>query len=152
MVALVALAALSAAGAGAADVVSVSVSGPLSARAGSEAIALVQVTVKRGFHVQANPVRNPFLIPVVLNVPASSGVVPEAPAYPVHKTMRLLGSDEELVVYDGTFSIRLPLRIESHAPAGRVTLQGGLRYQACDDRHCLFPATLPLELPVDIKR
>lgn len=30
-------------------------------------------------------------------------------------------------------------------PAGELTLKGSLRYQACDDRKCYLPETVPLE-------
>ena len=112
----------------------------------------LQVTVRTGFHVQANPVRNRLLKPIVLEVRPTQIATPGAPVYPPSKTMRLDGTDEDLVIYDGAFTIRLPLRIASDAPAGPVTIQATLRYQACDDRYCLFPATIPVELPLTISR
>ena len=31
------------------------------------------------------------------------------------------------------------------SPSGAVVLKGSLRYQACDDRECYVPATVPVE-------
>ncbi len=134
----------------AAEVVSVKPPGAILATAGQDALAVIQVAVKHGYHVQANPVRNPSLIPIVLDVKADRTVVPGSPIYPSAKTMRLDGSEEDLVVYDGTFVVQLPLKIAPDAQRGRVTLNGTLRYQACDDRHCLFPVTLPVKLVVQV--
>ena len=65
--------------------------------------------------------------------------------------MRLPGDSRDLVVYDGTFAISLPVKAAGDAAAGEtVTLRGTLRYQACDDRHCLFPVTLPVTIVVTI--
>lgn len=139
-----------AANATAADVLSVRPPAAILATAGQDAIAAIQVAVKHGYHVQANPVRNPSLIPIVLDVKPDRTVVPGSPIYPSAKTMRLNGSEEDLVVYDGTFVIRLPLKIAPDAQRGRVPLSGTLRYQACDDRHCLFPVTLPVNLVVEV--
>src|SRR5258708_18826879 len=93
------------------DVVRVKVPPSLRAVANKRTIVDVQVTVQPGFHVQANPVRNPLLIPIVLSVPASRAITPGAPIYPASKIMRLQGSAEDLVVYDRTFVIQLPLNI-----------------------------------------
>lgn len=134
----------------AAEVVAVA-SDPQFAHPGQVVVAQVRVSVAPGFHVQANPVRNRFLIPIVLAVKPDTAVTPGAPVYPVAKTMRLEGSDEDLVIYDGEFEIRLPLHVADNAPAKRLRLTGTLRYQACDDHHCLFPTTVPLELSLEIK-
>ena len=133
------------------DVLRVQVPGEIQCAAGKATVVEVQMSVRAGFHVQANPVRNRFLKPIVLDVPTTQTVVTGPPRYPESKIMRLDGSDEDLVIYDGTFSIRLPLAVASDAPVGPVTLRGVLRYQACDDRHCLFPAEVPIELRLTIR-
>jgi len=115
-------------------------------------MATIQVSVKRGYHVQANPVKNPSLVPIVLDVKPDEMVVPGPPVYPLSKKLRLDGSDEDLAVYDGTFVIRLPLTIVPNALRSRLILSGTLRYQACDDRHCLFPVTLPVKLIILVGR
>jgi DsbC/DsbD-like thiol-disulfide interchange protein len=113
----------------------------------------IQVTVKPGYHVQANPVENPDLIPITLKLDAAGSVSVGDPVYPAAKRMRLPGDSQDLVVYDGTFAIFLPVKVGRDAVGGEtVTLRGTLRYQACDDRHCLFPVTLPVALVVTIRK
>jgi DsbC/DsbD-like thiol-disulfide interchange protein len=111
----------------------------------------LQVVVKPGYHVQANPVENPSLIPITLKIDGAKGISVGEPLYPTAKRMRLPGDSQDLVVYDGTFAIALPLETGRNATGGAtVTLKGSLRYQACDDSHCLFPVTLPVELAVTV--
>jgi hypothetical protein len=136
----------------AADVLSFRVPEFIPATAGQDTMATIQVSVKRGYHVQANPVKNPSLVPIVLDVKPDEMVVPGPPVYPLSKKLRLDGSDEDLAVYDGTFVIRLPLRVAPDAQRSRLILSGTLRYQACDDRYCLFPVTLPVKLIVLVRR
>jgi thiol:disulfide interchange protein DsbD len=113
----------------------------------------IQVAVKPGYHVQANPVENPDLIPITLKIDAAGSVSVGKPVYPAAKRMRLRGDSQDLVVYDGTFTISLPVKVGLEGAAGdTVTLRGTLRYQACDDRHCLFPVTLPVAVVVTIAR
>jgi thiol:disulfide interchange protein DsbD len=113
----------------------------------------IQVAVKPGYHVQANPVENPDLIPITLKIDAEGGVSVGEPVYPAAKRMRLRGDSQDLVVYDGTFVISLPIKVGlDGTPGDTVTLRGTLRYQACDDRHCLFPVTLPVAVVVTIAK
>jgi DsbC/DsbD-like thiol-disulfide interchange protein len=106
--------------------------------------------VKPGYHVQANPVENPSLIPITLKMDAAESVSVGEPLYPAPKRLRLPGDTQDLVVYDGTFVIAFPLQAGRNATAGAITLKGTLRYQACDDSHCLFPVTLPVALAVTV--
>lgn len=110
----------------------------------------LQVVVRPGYHVQANPVENPSLIPITLRIDPSPHISIGVPRYPGAKRLRLAGDDQDLVVYDGRFDIALPIAVGNDAAPGDVTLAGSLRYQACDDRHCLFPVTLPVAVSVTV--
>jgi len=133
------------------DVVTVQPPPGIEVKPGAGTRVAIQIAVKPGYHVQANPVENPDLIPITLKIDAAGSVSVGEPVYPVAKRMRLPGDSQDLVVYDGTFSISLPVKVGRDAAAGEaVTLKGTLRYQACDDRYCLFPVTLPVALVVTI--
>lgn len=108
----------------------------------------IEVAVRPGYHVQANPAAYPNLIPITLTLPPARGVATGAPTYPAPKRLRLEGSGDQLLVYDGRFRIVVPMA-RYVALAAPIRLQGSLRYQGCDDRHCLFPQTVPLVLTVD---
>ena len=49
---------------------------------------------------------------------------------------------EKLDVYTGSFTIKLPVV----AAAGEHTVEGALRYQACDHAACYPPKTLPVQI------
>ena len=120
--------------------------------AGSATSIGIQVRVKPGYHVQANPVENSSLIPITLKIDPAAGVTVGRPVYPTAKRIRLPGDDHDLVVYDGEFTIALPVQLTSDfAPGDTVALNGSLRYQACDERHCLFPVTVPLTLALRVR-
>ncbi len=154
---LAALAVLSALGglpasAFAIDVVRVLPPSGVELQPGASTRVVLQVVVKLGYHVQANPVENPSLIPITLKIDGAKDISVGEPLYPTAKRLRLPGDDQDLVVYDGSFAIAFPLEVARDATAGQtVTLKGGLRYQACDDSHCLFPVTLPVALAVTVR-
>ena len=56
----------------------------------------------------------------------------------------------ELLTYEDTFEIIIPLKASESAQPGDWVLQGSLRYQACDARSCLFPASVSVSLPVRV--
>lgn len=119
-------------------------------RGGAQAVARVDVRVKSGYHVQANPVLDPALIPITLAMEPAQGFDLGAPRYPGARRFRLQGAQDDLVVLDGTFSIEVPLRATRGSGAGARTLRGTIRFQACDHEHCLFPRALPVEIPLAV--
>lgn len=147
------LAALSAAPASAhaLEVVSVLPIPAMELAAGGQTHIPIHLMVKPGYHVQANPVENPSLIPITLTIEPVEGISVGTPHYPRAKRLRLADDDQDLVVYDGTFVIALPVNARPDAAGASFTLKGSLRYQACDDRHCLFPVTLPVVIPVSVE-
>ncbi len=133
------------------DVVTVEPVATASARPGSSVQAALQVRVKSGYHVQANPAANASLIPITLSVDPSSMLTSDPPVYPSPRRMRLPGDTDDLLVYDGTFPIVVPLKVARNAsPGDKLAVRGTLRYQACDDSHCLFPASVPVLITVAV--
>lgn len=72
--------------------------------------------------------------------------------YPASRQMRLPVINETVPVYVDSFRLTADMltgyesRIRPQLNAqGELTMRGTLRYQACDDRTCYMPATLPLE-------
>lgn len=132
------------------ELVTVSSPAPVIVAQGGEGQARVSVIVADGFHVQANPASAEFLIPLRLQIRAKGGVRATIPAYPMGEPYRVNGMPSELMTYDGTFEIVVHLRAGASAPPGDKSLRGVLRYQACDDRSCRFPASVPVTIPVRV--
>lgn len=152
LLALLALLGLAAAPAGADGLIAarVMLPAPLEVAPGGSDTVRIEVQVRPGFHVQANPVLDPSLIPITLTLQGQPGVGVGRAVYPHAKRFRLSGATDELVVYDGRFHIQAPITVARQAPAGRLQLRGSLRYQACDDRTCLPPRTVPVLVPVHV--
>jgi DsbC/DsbD-like thiol-disulfide interchange protein len=131
-------------------VVSVTSPAPAKLAPGARAEVRFSVTVKKGFHVQANPASEPYLVPLRLEMKSDSRVRIAKTHYPPGKPWRLTGTEQDLSTYDGTFEIRLDLEAAPQATPGEVTLSGTLHYQACDDRVCLRPASVPVSLAVSV--
>lgn len=125
---------------------------PLSLKPGGSQWLFIPVQVAEGYHVQANPASEDYLIALRLDLRCPEGLTCGPPVYPSSKPFRLKGSDKELDVYDGLMELRLTLSADGDVAPGERTVEGTLRYQACDDRRCLFPATAPVSVPVQVVR
>ena len=131
-------------------IVTIIPSKPVAIAKGQTAQLFVRAKIKKGFHIQANPAADEFLIPAILTIQATEGIMPGNPVYPPGHPYRLKGSNKDLLTYEDEVVIRLPVKVLDSAPLGNANLTGGLRVQPCDDRKCLFPRTIPVTIPVKI--
>ena len=86
-------------------------------------------------------------------------------SYPRSKILYLPAIKERVPVFEGTFRIRQELKVNSMADFSNslgtdgkmVAIKAHLEYQACDNKICFLPASVPLEwkiqvLPLDRQR
>ena len=92
----------------------------------------LRVTIRAGWHVNANPASLPYLIPTEVQ-----GDVRNV-RYPEGEEFEFAFSDESLSVLSGTISIG------GEIDRNESTLR--LVYQACDDRRCLAPVDKTIEV------
>ncbi len=123
---------------------------PVTIARGESTELLVTVKIKDGFHLQANPVANQFLVPTSLTMKPGNNLVMEAPIYPEGHPFTLKGSPEVLSTYEKKLVIRLPVTVLSSAKIGPKNVTGELSFQPCNSRSCLFPRSIPVSIPVMI--
>lgn len=131
-------------------VVTVTAPKDVAIRAGGSAEGRIVVTVAEGFHLQANPASEKYLIPTKLELSEGFGVKPGKPVYPTGRPYRLPGATSDLSVYEGRFEIRTPLEAGRDAQPGTYTVTGKLHYQSCDARRCLPPTFVAVTLTVGV--
>ena len=110
----------------------------------------ISVTLTEGYHLQANPASEAYLVPTRLELEGSADVTVSKITYPPGKPYRLNGADKDLQTYDGNFEIGVLLKASSVARSGKRILQGRLHYQACDSKTCLPPTSVPLTMRVRV--
>jgi len=102
----------------------------------------VDISAPTGVHVYAPGVSG--YIPIDLQIADAPAYSVHPGEYPASKTMRLAAIDETVPVYLGDFRIVREITISKNAAQGELTVQGSLRYQACDEKQCYVPETIPL--------
>lgn len=110
----------------------------------------LEVVVKEGYHVQANPASNEFLIPTTIEDISVKGVSVGKPKYPPGKPFTLEGTSSPILVYDGRFYISLPIEVSPNTQLSQTKLTGSFRYQSCDAKRCYFPQSISFNIPFEI--
>ena len=125
---------------------------PLMARAGATFEVTLRFEVASGYHINSNKPTLDYLIPTRLEWSSSKlkhlgDIFPQA----VLRSFSF-APQKRLAVYEGRQTLKSRFAVPAEAPAGRLTLQGKLRYQACDDKACYPPASVDFQVPVEIRR
>ncbi len=111
--------------------------------AGKRSVLELHFRVVDGFHVNSHAPKSELLIPTQVTLQPAIGVKAETIEYPAGTTYSFsFDPSEKLDVYTGAFTVKFPVVAE----AGTHTMEGALRYQACDHAACYPPKTLPLQV------
>lgn len=118
--------------------------------AGHRVALTLDIDLKPNMHVYAPGVQG--YIAIDWKMKDSDLAASHETAYPPSEKLHLQAIDETVPVYRGHFRLTRDVTVGQDAkvaPAldadGRFTVEGTLRYQACDDRLCYIPQELPLK-------
>ena len=111
---------------------------------------VLDIDLKAKMHVYAPGVQG--YIPIEWTLESSPAAKPHNFDYPASKMLHLEVINETVPVYrdhvrlqrEITFGAENQLKPLLNA-TGELVLKGAFKYQACDDRECYLPATIPLE-------
>jgi hypothetical protein len=106
------------------------------------------IAIKAGWHINAHEVDDPFVVPTSLSVSVTPGSAGSTSYPPATRTLEVSGM--KLKVYDGKFSIIVPLSLTPGAAPGSVAVSGVLDYQPCNELQCLEPRHTKFKTSVKI--
>lgn len=119
-----------------------------AAQAGKRNDRELRFVIQSGLHINSHTPHSRFLIPTTLTLDTTPGVHIVSVEYPKGVDYRFqFAPRDALNVYTGDFGVLLRLG----ARPGNYTVHGSLHYQACDDRACNPPQTLPILLNITAK-
>lgn len=123
----------------------------VEARAGESVGAAVRLSIASGYHVNANPATERFLIPTSLEVKPEAGISVDKITYPQPLTKKFPFAETPLAVYEGDARITMSVSVPRDAAPGQHALAARLRVQPCDDEKCYPPTTVETSIPVMIR-
>ena len=130
---------------------------------GSLITLITEVRLPREVHVYA-PGTNGYK-PIELVIDSTPNVEFRPTIYPRSKVLFMPAINERVPVFEGIFRIRQDVKVSSAAEFSSslgtdgkdFTINGTLRYQACDSKTCFLPNALPVQwhlkvMPLDRQR
>ncbi len=127
-------------------------------RPGNRVRLLLEVELKPKMHVYAPGVQKSY-IPIDWQVATSSAWLASPASYPPARTLHLEAIGETVPVYDGLFYLERDLTIGQQNEVRPVLndkqqliVEGTFRYQACDDKMCFPPTSVPLKWVFQVER
>ena len=121
-----------------------------TAAPGQRLVLTLDLELKPNMHVYAPGVEG--YIPIEWKMKDSDAAVAQGTVFPPAQKLHLAVIDETVPAYSGHFRLTRDIDIaqaDKVKPAldssGRFSIQGTLRYQACDDRICYIPQELPIQ-------
>ncbi|HEY7497226.1 MAG TPA: protein-disulfide reductase DsbD domain-containing protein [Vicinamibacterales bacterium] len=109
---------------------------------GAKLSLVVEIAPKPKMHVYAPGEKEG--IPVALTLEPNPAIKAAAPEFPPAEKFFFEPLNLTQRVYSKPFRITQPIAIAGAPPSGPLTIKGSLRYQACDDKVCYLPKTVPL--------
>ena len=101
---------------------------------------VVKASLEPGWHVNSHRPSEDYLIATSVKVDAGPGVRAGEANYPEGVLKKFSFAEKPLSVYEGAFSVSVPLTFEGGEPS---EIAGAVEYQACNDTQCLAPASVP---------
>ena len=115
---------------------------------GATARLAVEMAIANGFHINANPPSEEWLIATAVTVGGVAGVAAEQTFYPKAEKVLFGFWPQPLAVYERSAVAGVRLSVEPDAPLGEHTLDISVDYQACNDQACLAPTRVSMVLPM----
>jgi hypothetical protein len=117
---------------------------------GSVAAVTLRAVLPPGFHANSNTPTDEYLIPLTLKW-AGGPLQVDGIVYPKGALEKYPFSAKPLSVVTGEFSISTKFKVPESAANGAAAQNGTLKYQACNDRMCFAPKTVPVSVTLEIE-
>lgn len=119
-----------------------------SARPGETYPAAVVIEMEPGWHINSATPYQDWLIPLELMIDTVPGLTPGNIIYPPGSDFLL--ADETMSVLSGKTIVYYQIAVAPDAPQRDIRLPVKIAYQPCDDKKCLQPAEMEVDLLVTV--
>lgn len=120
---------------------------------GRAARGTVTMTIPAGYHANANPASEAYLIPTSVALSGPAGVTFGAVAYPRPLLKKFSFSNgKALKVYEGTVRMSFTVNVPANFGGSEVVVNAKVRVQSCDDKTCFAPKTIDTTLRAAVSK
>lgn len=126
-------------------------------RSGQRISLVLDVQLAHGLHVYAPGVSDDF-IPIAWIIQESPALVVRAATFPAAKIVKLKAIKAKAPVFEGSFRLVREVTVAKDQIVNplldaqkNLIIEGGLKYQACDEKQCFPPETVPVRWTVNVE-
>lgn len=117
--------------------------------AGSEFKAAILLNIKDMWHINAHNPGPDYLIGAEINIEPHDQFILSDIRYPESEKYEFdFSQDEEIYVYEGLAPIFASFRAPESLESGDYTIERTLTIQACSDKVCLSPSSVPIKFSI----
>lgn len=111
---------------------------------------LFSIHIKRPWYIHGTHAGQSGLFPTSLTLEGPEGIEIKRIAFPPPQEKTFSFAKDPVAVYSGNFTVRATLTIEKETPVGRHEIKGAFASQACSEKSCLPPETVPISFRVSV--
>lgn len=125
----------------------------VSVAVGKTAALKFDCRVNQGFHINSNKPNSELLIPTEFKFSLPTELMIAGVTYPAGQQLTFpFMPNEPLSVYSGDFEVTANVRASQHLKPGTYRVHAQLKYQACNDRQCFAPKSMPVDFDVKVSK
>jgi hypothetical protein len=120
---------------------------------GRPTVITLHFHVLPGFHINSDKPLSELLLATNLKLDPPGDIALGHIRFPEGKLMSFpFAQEEKLSVYSGDFEVKVTVFTTRGTKPGPYRTRGTLQYQACNDRQCFAPKSLPFTFDVKVLR
>lgn len=120
---------------------------------GGKAPVEMMFRVVPGFHINSNKPNSDLYIPTKITFDVPTDISIAGMQYPEGELISLpFDPDTKLSVYTGDIDVKGLVMTTKSVPRGTYRVHGNFRYQACDNRACYPPTSVPIQFDVVVSK
>jgi thiol:disulfide interchange protein DsbD len=121
-----------------------------SVRPGDKFKIAVAIEIAPGYHIQAHVPSEAGLVATVVTLTPPAGIRVNESTYPAPKYQKFdFSEDQAYAVHDGTIYITADAEADGSLKPGAASIHARVTVQSCDDKTCLQPSDLELDIPLN---
>ncbi|HWW86199.1 MAG TPA: protein-disulfide reductase DsbD domain-containing protein [Vicinamibacterales bacterium] len=122
----------------------------ITATPGAKVSLFVDVVPKPGIHVYAPGAED--YTPITIKLVPGADITPGKLAYPKSEILFFEPLNERVPIFQKPFRLTQEVAVgRSVKPGSTLTVDGTVSYQACDDKVCYVPESIPVSWTVNVK-
>ncbi len=106
--------------------------------AGTTTTAKLNFRISPEYHIQTNDPADEALVPTQLFLESLPGIETGAPSFECDHLI-INPDDHNSEWFEDILNVYFPVSVSDELRRGEYLIKGSLQYQACVDKHCLFP-------------